>query len=278
MADPERTLRAGGGVDGTGIRGGRRTNGDAGWTGRGEASRAGLGTSWGRKVGGREVELMGYTRQSRETLTRPSRSESRRRGVCGLESRVVACRKPSKYLPISGPVTLGTLYRTGKTDVNYRAILGQVYVRFRQGCCKVSPEPLRRSGRNARPSPRQRGAVRPGNRGLRRPSGQGDRRGWLLELDGWLDTQACGGQPRRRTGARVRVLLPGGLIERQGTIAALTSSRRSWRIGQTRPVKVVFMVYRSSLRAAALKLVAKQLQSSLAVEGELPECLRDGAT
>ena len=43
MADPERTLRAGGGVDGTGIRGGSRTNGDAGWTGRGEASRAGLG-------------------------------------------------------------------------------------------------------------------------------------------------------------------------------------------------------------------------------------------
>ena len=49
------------------------------------------------------------------------------------------------------------------------------------------------------------------------------------------------------------------------------ASRRSWRIGQTRPVKVVFMSYRSTLQADALKLVAKKLQSSLAVEGELPE-------
>ena len=49
------------------------------------------------------------------------------------------------------------------------------------------------------------------------------------------------------------------------------ASRRSWRIGQTRPVKVVFMAYRSTLQADALKLVAKKLQSSLAVEGELPE-------
>ena len=49
------------------------------------------------------------------------------------------------------------------------------------------------------------------------------------------------------------------------------ASRRSWRIGQTRPVKVVFMSYRNILQADALKLVAKKQQSSLAVEGELPE-------
>ena len=49
------------------------------------------------------------------------------------------------------------------------------------------------------------------------------------------------------------------------------ASRRSWRIGQRRPVKVVFMAYRNTLQADALKLVAKKLQSSLAVEGELPE-------
>ena len=36
------------------------------------------------------------------------------------------------------------------------------------------------------------------------------------------------------------------------------ASRRSWRIGQTEPVKVVFMAYRNTL------------QASLAVEGELP--------
>ena len=49
------------------------------------------------------------------------------------------------------------------------------------------------------------------------------------------------------------------------------ASRRSWRIGQTRPVKVVFMAYRNTLQADALKLVAQKLQSSLAVEGELPD-------
>ena len=49
------------------------------------------------------------------------------------------------------------------------------------------------------------------------------------------------------------------------------ASRRSWRIGQTEPVKVVFMAYRHTLQADALKLVAQKLQSSLAVEGELPE-------
>ena len=49
------------------------------------------------------------------------------------------------------------------------------------------------------------------------------------------------------------------------------ASRRSWRIGQTQPVQVVFMAYRNTLQADALKLVAKKLQSYLAVEGELPE-------
>ncbi len=49
------------------------------------------------------------------------------------------------------------------------------------------------------------------------------------------------------------------------------ASRRSWRIGQTEPVQVVFMAYRNTLQADALQLVAKKLQRSLAVEGELPE-------
>ena len=43
------------------------------------------------------------------------------------------------------------------------------------------------------------------------------------------------------------------------------------RLGQTEPVRVVFMAYRSTLQADALKLVAQKLQSSLALEGELPE-------
>ena len=44
------------------------------------------------------------------------------------------------------------------------------------------------------------------------------------------------------------------------------------RIGQTRPVKVVFLAYRNTpSRPTRLKLVAKKMQSSLAVGGELPE-------
>ena len=43
------------------------------------------------------------------------------------------------------------------------------------------------------------------------------------------------------------------------------TSRRSWRIGLSRPVKVAFMAYRNNLQADALKLVAKTLQPSLVV-------------
>ena len=49
------------------------------------------------------------------------------------------------------------------------------------------------------------------------------------------------------------------------------ASRRSWRIGQRLPVQVVYFAYRGTLQAQALALVAKKLQSSLAVEGELAE-------
>ena len=49
------------------------------------------------------------------------------------------------------------------------------------------------------------------------------------------------------------------------------ASTWSWRIGHTRPVKVVFMPDRTTLQANALKLVAKKLQSCIAVEGEVPE-------
>ena len=49
------------------------------------------------------------------------------------------------------------------------------------------------------------------------------------------------------------------------------ASRRSWRIGQTKPVNIIFMIYRNTIQSDALKLIAKKLQSSLAVEGELPE-------
>ena len=49
------------------------------------------------------------------------------------------------------------------------------------------------------------------------------------------------------------------------------ASRRSWRIGQTKPVKVIFMTYNQTIQNEALRLSAAKVQASLAVEGELPE-------
>src|SRR5207248_10218141 len=49
------------------------------------------------------------------------------------------------------------------------------------------------------------------------------------------------------------------------------ASRRSWRIGQRRPVEVTFMAYDSTLQAEALGLVAAKTRASLMIEGELPE-------
>ncbi len=49
------------------------------------------------------------------------------------------------------------------------------------------------------------------------------------------------------------------------------AARRSWRIGQKRPVRVVFLAYRGTLQEAALALIAKKARASLALEGELVE-------
>ncbi len=45
------------------------------------------------------------------------------------------------------------------------------------------------------------------------------------------------------------------------------AARRSWRIGQTRPVRVVYLAYRGTLQEAALALIAAKARSSLALEG-----------
>ena len=47
------------------------------------------------------------------------------------------------------------------------------------------------------------------------------------------------------------------------------ASRRSWRIGQRLPVRVVYLAYRATVQAQALALVAQKLRASLAVEGDL---------
>lgn len=49
------------------------------------------------------------------------------------------------------------------------------------------------------------------------------------------------------------------------------ASRRSWRPGQTLPVRVYYMVYEKTMQSRALDLIARKTRSSLAVEGELPE-------
>ncbi len=56
------------------------------------------------------------------------------------------------------------------------------------------------------------------------------------------------------------------------------AARRSWRIGQTSPVRVYFAVYRHTMQEAALALIAKKLEVALMVEGELPEGLADYAS
>ncbi len=49
------------------------------------------------------------------------------------------------------------------------------------------------------------------------------------------------------------------------------ASRRSWRIGQARPVEVYFAVYEGTLQGEALSLVGKKLRAAMLVEGELPQ-------
>jgi len=46
------------------------------------------------------------------------------------------------------------------------------------------------------------------------------------------------------------------------------ASRRSWRIGQTRPVRVVYLCYRGTMQERALQLMARKLVASLALEGK----------
>ena len=53
------------------------------------------------------------------------------------------------------------------------------------------------------------------------------------------------------------------------------ASRRSWRIGQKHPVKVIFLTYDDTAQSHALILIANKLETALLLEGELPE---DGLT
>jgi hypothetical protein len=47
------------------------------------------------------------------------------------------------------------------------------------------------------------------------------------------------------------------------------ASRRSWRIGQTKPVRVCYMAYSETAQERCLRLMGKKMQVSLALEGKL---------
>jgi SNF2 family DNA or RNA helicase len=49
------------------------------------------------------------------------------------------------------------------------------------------------------------------------------------------------------------------------------AARRSWRIGQTQPVKVIFLGYQGSSQIACLKLMAKKITVSQSTSGDIPE-------
>ena len=47
------------------------------------------------------------------------------------------------------------------------------------------------------------------------------------------------------------------------------ASRRSWRIGQTAPVRIYYLTYENSKQTQAIYLIAQKVATSLAVEGDL---------
>ena len=49
------------------------------------------------------------------------------------------------------------------------------------------------------------------------------------------------------------------------------ASRRSWRLSQSKDVKVYFMYYRTSIQEQALSLMATKLQAAMAIEGKFSE-------
>ncbi|QTA78711.1 SNF2-related domain-containing protein [Desulfonema limicola] len=55
------------------------------------------------------------------------------------------------------------------------------------------------------------------------------------------------------------------------TFTLRQSSRRSWRIGQDKDVRVYFMTYLKTMQSTALSLIADKLQVALAVEGNLSD-------
>lgn len=52
----------------------------------------------------------------------------------------------------------------------------------------------------------------------------------------------------------------------------MQAAKRSWRIGQTRPVRVVFLGYSGSSQVECLKLMAKKIAVTQSTSGDMPDC------
>lgn len=49
------------------------------------------------------------------------------------------------------------------------------------------------------------------------------------------------------------------------------AAKRSWRIGQTKEVKVIFMVYERTLQESAIRLIGAKVEAALAIEGHFSD-------
>jgi len=49
------------------------------------------------------------------------------------------------------------------------------------------------------------------------------------------------------------------------------ASRRSWRIGQRKPVKIYYLFYTGTMQERAMELMGKKMEASLAIEGKFSE-------
>jgi len=82
--------------------------------------------------------------------------------------------------------------------------------------------------------------------------------------------QVCIAHPRLVATGLDLLALPTILFYESGysTFTLRQASRRSWRIGQTRPVKVKFLSYAGTVQESCLRLMGKKLLVSLAMEGK----------
>lgn len=53
------------------------------------------------------------------------------------------------------------------------------------------------------------------------------------------------------------------------SLATLRQSiRRSWRLGQTKPIRVIFLAYSGTMQATALDLISKKMRAAELVDGD----------